>query len=564
MPEKTIQTKTCKHCNISFDITDKDLEFYEKVSPIFAGVKYSIPTPSLCPDCRSINRFMFRNFFNLYRRRCDATGKNIISMYRDDVSFPVYNYDIWFSDKWDPMSYGLDIVEGKEVFDYIGELHKTVPRINLMNVNSENSEYCNMSNYSNSCYLVFGNVKNDTCSYGHIVWECEKCVDCLYVYGCKNSYQCVDCYYSYNIMYSINSENCNNSYYLDSCKNCNECFGCVGLQNKQNYIFNEKYDKAEYFKIIEKLKIQTVENINHISEKLSELKKGTIVNCIIGHDNEDVTGNYIYNSKNVYNSFDVKNSENLKYSSTIGNFTNSYDVNYTAVRGELMYQTMFTLGTNCIACHNCIGESSFLYYCDSCHYCNNCFGCVGLKNKSYCIFNKQYTKQEYNEIVPKLINSMQINNTWGEYFPACFSSFCYNESIVNQYFPLTKSQSLEKGYSWSEYIHPMPNVEKIIKANQLPIDILNIPDDILNWAIECEITKKPFRIIKPELDFYRKHNLPIPKKHPDQRHADRMKLRNPRKLYDRTCDKCGIDIKTTYSPNRKELVYCESCYKKEL
>jgi CxxC-x17-CxxC domain-containing protein len=43
-----------------------------------------------------------------------------------------------------------------------------------------------------------------------------------------------------------------------------------------------------------------------------------------------------------------------------------------------------------------------------------------------------------------------------------------------------------------------------------------------------------------------------------------MKLRNPRKLFDRKCDKCGIDIKTTYSPDRSEIVYCEECYNKEI
>ncbi|EKE26117.1 MAG: hypothetical protein ACD_4C00428G0002, partial [uncultured bacterium (gcode 4)] len=47
---------------------------------------------------------------------------------------------------------------------------------------------------------------------------------------------------------------------------------------------------------------------------------------------------------------------------------------------------------------------------------------------------------------------------------------------------------------------------------------------------------------------------------------DRMKLRNPRKLYDRTCDNpiCRKPIKTTYSPDRSEIVYCESCYEKEV
>jgi hypothetical protein len=66
------------------------------------------------------------------------------------------------------------------------------------------------------------------------------------------------------------------------------------------------------------------------------------------------------------------------------------------------------------------------------------------------------------------------------------------------------------------------------------------------------------------LDFYRKHNLPIPKRHPDQRHLDRMALRNPRKLFDRKCDKCEKDIKTTYSSDRSEIVYCEECYNKEV
>jgi len=119
-------------------------------------------------------------------------------------------------------------------------------------------------------------------------------------------------------------------------------------------------------------------------------------------------------------------------------------------------------------------------------------------------------------------------------------------------------------FNWSTYESPFPKVDKIIPANKLPDDIKDIPDDILNWAIECEVSKKPFKIIKQELEFYRKHNLPIPRRHPDQRHLDRMKLRNPRKLYDRKCDKCKKDMKTTYAPNRPEIVYCQNCYDKEV
>jgi hypothetical protein len=32
--EKIIETKSCQKCQESFDITDKDLEFYKKLGPV--------------------------------------------------------------------------------------------------------------------------------------------------------------------------------------------------------------------------------------------------------------------------------------------------------------------------------------------------------------------------------------------------------------------------------------------------------------------------------------------------------------------------------------------------
>jgi hypothetical protein len=105
---------------------------------------------------------------------------------------------------------------------------------------------------------------------------------------------------------------------------------------------------------------------------------------------------------------------------------------------------------------------------------------------------------------------------------------------------------------------------RVIAAKDLPDNINDVTDDILKRAVECEITKKPFRIIKQELEFYRKQNLPVPRRHHDRRHKDRMALRNPLKLWSRKCAKCGADIRTSYSPGRPEIVYCENCYLKEV
>lgn len=115
-----------------------------------------------------------------------------------------------------------------------------------------------------------------------------------------------------------------------------------------------------------------------------------------------------------------------------------------------------------------------------------------------------------------------------------------------------------------EYPINIPENAQTLKAKDLPENIQDVADDMLNKVILCECSGKPFRIIKAELEFYRKHNLPIPHKHPDVRHLERIYLRTPRKLRDRTCMKCGTKIQTTYSPERPEIVYCGQCYNKEI
>jgi len=98
----------------------------------------------------------------------------------------------------------------------------------------------------------------------------------------------------------------------------------------------------------------------------------------------------------------------------------------------------------------------------------------------------------------------------------------------------------------------------------LPLNANEIADDIIDKVILCEVTGKPYRITKGELEFYRKHTIPFPRKHPDQRYLERFQKRNPRHLRDRNCAKCSAPIKTSYAPERPEIVYCEQCYNKEI
>ena len=117
---------------------------------------------------------------------------------------------------------------------------------------------------------------------------------------------------------------------------------------------------------------------------------------------------YLYNVKNVIFSYDIKLSENLKYCSTLWNCENSYDCNFS-VFSKKSYEWITTTGYNNMFSHNVTWCTKTIYS-DNCFNSSDLFWCVWLKNKQYCILNKQYTKEEYNKLVPKIIEHMK--KTW--------------------------------------------------------------------------------------------------------------------------------------------------------
>ncbi len=556
MQEKTIQTKNCKHCNSNFEITNKDMEFYNKVSPVSEWKKYQIPTPTLCPDCRNQRRLCWRNERNLYRRDCDATGKEIISIYSPDKEVKVYSQEEWWSDNWDALDYWIDFDFNKSFFEQFWELISKVPVYAIMNSNTQKSEYCNYIYWAKDSYLSFVVYwDSERIFYWNWIFWSTNLFDCDNCQYCEQNYYCVDNLKSYNCFYSHYLSNSDNCYYSRNLTWCSFCIGCANLSNKQYYVFNKKVSKDEFEKYIENI------HDKEFSKRCYEFIKKQFHKSDNNVNSENVLGNNIKDSRNCFYCFDIIDSEDSKY--VVGEeFDNCWDwiwwgnsVSYEFTRVWRSQNVIFS--DDCIESYNIILSKQV-------YNSNNCFWCSWLKNKQYCILNKQYTKQEYEKLVPKIIEHMQKTWEWWEFFPSSISPFWYNETVSQEFFPLNKEEWIDKWFNWSDYEPPKPNVEKIIPAEKLPENIEDIPDDILNWAIKCEITWKPFRIIKQELEFYRKHKISIPRKHPDQRHLERVKSRNPQKLFDRKCDKCWIEMKTTYSPDRGEIVYCEKCYEKEV
>ncbi len=566
--EKIEEWRECSNCRQDFAITDKDLEFYDKISPMFNGTKYEIPAPTLCPDCRAQKKYALLNLTTLYKRKCDFTNKTIVSIYSPDSDYKVYDQEIWRSDKRDPIDYGRDFDFTRPFFEQFDNLNSSVPKLSLINMSSENSEYTALWWWNKDCYMIVWN-HSENCYYWIYTVKSVNTVDYFFSAENENCYEVVYCNKCYLTFFSNNSESCSNSYFLYNCKSCNNCFWCVNLVNKDYHIFNKQVSKDEFNNFVKENINWSYSNIEKLKKQFDEFKKDFPLKNLLMTNVFKSFWNNVKNLKNTNYCFDSDgihwSLEDSKFIDLSVSIQSNYDL-VDATNMSFSYDSLSIGDGIQVSFSFLIINCNNIYYSQNCHNSSYLFGCVWLRDKKYCILNKQYTKEEFNNLVPKIIEHMK--KTWErwEFFPIKISPFGYNETVVNEHFPLSRETALSKWYKRQdkEYSINVPEGIELIKWQDLPDNIHNVDDTILKKAVVCEVSWKPFRIVKPEFDFYRKYNLPLPHKHPDIRYIERLKNRAPRQLHLRTCDNCSKQVISVYPQDSEFKVYCEECYNKEI
>lgn len=549
-------TQTCKINGKSFEITDKDQAFYAKMG---------VPLPTLCPEERQRRRLLWRNERNIYHRTCDSCKKPVISMIHPSSKLVSYCHSCWWGDKWDGLSYGRDFDFNQPFFEQFAELKAVVPQMGLCNDSSNvNSDYVNQTSYQKNCYLVFDADYCEDAYYTHLGKSSRDVMDCLRVFECELCYECVDCRGCYGLAFGQNCDSCSSSFFLKDCKSCRNCFGCVGLRSKEYCLFNEQLTKEEYEKRLQEMSLDSRTWLAEMGAKFEEWAKGIPRKLNQNVNVENCEGEYLKNSKDSYRSFDCSEIQDCKFCTNVSNGAKDcYDYDVWGFDAENIYECI-TVGDrvhNILFSSSCFHGADSIFYSEYCPHSSQLFGCVGLKRKKYCILNKEYTREEYEALVPRIIEHMKKTGEWGEFFPGNLSGFAYNETVAQEYFPLTKEEALARGYTWRDddttSVYQGP-------ALSVPDRIGEVSDEITKAILLCEESGKPYKIVPQELAFYRKMKLPLPKFAPNVRHNKHMARRNPRKLWDRNCAKCNAAIQTSYAPERPEIVYCEACYLKEV
>ncbi len=435
----------------------------------------------------------------------DFNVHGVNTMYTDDI-----NLDKWF-------------------FDTLWNLYKRHPKSSLNRVReSENSKYADSLFGVKNAYLSFAigddaeNVLYSFTSYAQV----RNILNSVFVVGnCENIFFCTDVTESFSIFYSRFIIHSNAIRFSTNMTWCSECIDCNGLQNMSYCIGNVQFSKEDYLEEKEKI----------LKQKEFFMQKYYSSTSVLWEDigSTNVSWERIIFSENIESwklISRVKDGRNLFLIAGVNSCTNFYDCFEVGFDSHDMY-AVSQAGTYSqqIYCSNTIDGWSNVYYSFSLEQCSYCLGCIGLQNKSFCIFNRQYTKEEWFELANKIFAQMEADWTLWTFFPWWMNPFYFNDTaayLIDDSF--TKEEVTKQWYVWREEeikVDVPPGAEVIAKEE---LEKFQWFDKDGQRKINPEILKKVikdekwnyYRIVPMELEFLQKHGLPLPELH----RLERIKL----------------------------------------
>ena len=368
---------------------------------------------------------------------------------------------------------------------------------------------------------------------------------------CENIYWSKFIIGSFNIFYSKFIYSSSDIWFSTDLMWCQECILCHDLENASYCIENKQLTKEEY--LIKKQEIVTQKHT--FEHRYTQLPVEGRIRL-----SEQATWHTLYKCKQVENAYELSNfqrARNILYCDGGSDSSDCYDVIDCATdRTHHLYAVMWQAFGDHVYCSANVAESSFIYYSLMLQDCSYCLGCTWLVGKSFCIFNKQYTKEERHKKVDEIFSAMEQEGTLGDFFPWWMNPFYFNDTsayLIDDSF--TKKEVEAEGYLWreEEVKVDIPEGLEVVKTSELgeyegrkqtPLasghpPLSGGPNEkaplirgggssevrdggvwktrwidpvILNKVIQDE-QWNVYRIVKMEYDFLMKHGLPLPRLH---------------------------------------------------
>jgi len=545
---------TCEISGNVFEVSPREVELRKKFG-------FGDSLPKILPKFRFRELGAFWSQWNLHKRKSDMSGKNIVSVFRPDCVYPVWQRKEWFENNNPP---SRDYDPSLSFFDQSWELFQKCPIPHVFESNNQNCEYTDDWYYSKNCYLCHSGQYNEDCSY---CYECDHCKDSNYGVSAYYSELCFDLINStncFNSLFLLNCKNVHDSAFLYDCRGCSNCIFCFNLRDK-SYCFGNKQLTKEEFEIQKaKWDLSSIKTYEKAKEFFSEMMTNMAWHRALQIDQcEDSSGNYIKQCKDCENCYLLSKHENCVNDCFSGPDAKGTLDSLGTVGGELTFMTSLPVFSYYAIFSFSVDHCKFVEYCAYLQNCQYCFGCSGLVNKKYCIFNKQYSEEEYKILREKIISNMKKSGEWGKFFPGYFAPNPYEESFSGFHFPLDKPSDL--GFREGESMER--NNVKTAEISDIPDSWKELNPEKEKWITEQifwdEKYKRSFQITQKDIDFAKKIKGPLLHDyyvHRLQNNFSWMPFSG--ELREAICAKSGMKIKTNWPEKFDGRILSEEEYLK--
>lgn len=429
-------------------------------------------------------------------RKNNILSPEIFGSSRDDLikQWLSYNADQWF-------------------FEQFAQLFMDTPIPGFHHFSgTENCAYANHISNTKNGYLSFhatGECENVYYSISTKIWSKNIFNSAMAWIHSENIYRSIGVIKSYNIFYSKYIKDSANLWFCTNCIGCEECLLCDGLQNKKYHIRNQELSQEVYSHEKEKI----------LAQKDKFLSAYAQLNRMAHNRNSDnCTGNFITDSQGVENGYFshfVNQGKNVVFWGHEDGLTNAFSS--FLVSGGRDYYGVCAIGwdTENAYCSIWLRKCSHIYYSYFLEWCSFCLWCVWLKNKQFCIFNTQYSKEDRHAKVDEIFGNMEKQGILWQFFPASINPFYYNDTAAALFDDKDEHTAKEEWFLWRNT--PM-------QATAVPNNVIENHKGDFDESI-CDAVLKDrdgnmFTIQKGEYLFLRKHGLPLP----DIHRLARMKL----------------------------------------
>lgn len=552
---------TCELTGEKWNMSQEEIGWYKK---------FNVPPSKRAPLTRWwVETGWFLSFQWWWNKNAE-TGKPILSFIHPSTGLKVLPDNDWFDRDYSDKRREIEIE--KPFFEQLRELQLEVPiRAEQNEEEPENSIARFSMGDVNSYFNMFCSAKNSLFSMW--TFEEEDSAEVFNSLAVTNSYNILDSQRIFNCKYLRQSRDCMDSAFLFDCRNCQNCFGATNKRNAKFVFFNEQLTETEYKERIIKIDFKCRSIINQYYQKYLDLvNKQAIWPENFNEQAPNCTGEYltkVNDNKFGYGSLNGAH-DTFWVNYATGNCFDSSFCSGLFDSNNCFYSTNTTRSSNVKYCYHCT-TSQNVEYCIDCYNCENCFGCVGLNRKKFHIMNQEYSEAEYWQKLDEIKSAMMDRGEYGEFFPSSMATSYFPDSGAVLYFacPIANGKkfgALEFDPESSGAVgEELSDTSKMRDVSEVPDCIDDLDDEWIGIPLYDNNWKRRFAYLRPEIEFYRRHELGPPQQHFISRMQDMFKEANQGRFVDVECHECNKKLMVATNLTFKDRkILCRDHYLKYL